>query len=48
MAASKASLAGEDFGNPGPLSEQAHLGDFMIDLTRLLVRKGRDRALHGH
>jgi len=40
VAASKASLGSEDFGNPGPLSEQAHLGDFMIPQRGILAIGG--------
>jgi len=40
VASSRASLAGEDFGRPGPLSEQAHLGDFMIPQRGILVIGG--------
>jgi len=37
---SKASLAGEDFGKPGPLPEQAHMGDFMIPQRGILAIGG--------
>ncbi len=40
VASSKASLAGEDFGEPGPLSEQAHMGDFMIPQRGILAIGG--------
>lgn len=37
---SSASLAGEDFGEPGPLPEQAHLADFMIPQRGILAIGG--------
>ena len=40
VASSKASLAGRDFGEPGPLPEQAHLGDFMIPQRGILAIGG--------
>ena len=40
MASSKALLAGEDFGEPGPLAEQAHMGDFMIPQRGILAIGG--------
>ena len=40
VASSKASLAGEDFGEPGPLPEQAFLGDFMIPQRGILAIGG--------
>lgn len=40
VASSKASLAGEDFGEPGALPEQARLGDFMIPQRGILAIGG--------
>lgn len=40
VASSKASLAGEDFGAPGPLPEQTQLGDFMIPQRGILAVGG--------
>ncbi len=40
VASSRASLAGEDMGEPGPLAKQAHLGDFMIPQRGVLAIGG--------
>jgi hypothetical protein len=40
VASSRASLKGEDFGKPGPLAEQAHMGDFMIPQRGILAIGG--------
>jgi len=40
VASSAASLKGEDFGKPGPLAEQARLGDFMIPQRGILAIGG--------
>jgi hypothetical protein len=40
VASSRATLAGEDFGEPGALAEQANLGDFMIPQRGILAIGG--------
>ncbi len=40
VASSTASLKGEDFGKPGPLAKQAHMGDFMIPQRGILAIGG--------